>query len=68
MEAIHIYPTKDQERAVIAFLEAMEVAFDRDEELPEHVLKGIQTGREEIQAGRYITLNEFKNRKRDSEL
>ncbi|PSL29522.1 hypothetical protein [Dyadobacter jiangsuensis] len=65
MEAIHIYPTKDQEEAVIAFLEAMEVPFDREEELPEHVLKGIQTGREEIQAGRYMTLDEFKNRKRD---
>jgi len=68
MEAIHIYPTKDQEKAVIAFLEAMKVPFDRDEELPEHVLKGIQTGREEIQAGRYMTLEEFKNRKRDSDL
>lgn len=65
MEAIHIYPTKDQEEAVIAFLEAMDVPFDREEELPEHVLKGIQTGREEIQAGRYMTLDEFKNRKRD---
>lgn len=65
MEAIHVYPTKDQEKAVIAFLEAMKVPFDREEELPEHVLKGIQTGREEIQAGRYMTLNEFKNRKRD---
>lgn len=65
MEAIHVYPTKDQEKAVIAFLEAMKVPFDREEELPGHVLKGIQTGREEIQAGRYMTLNEFKNRKRD---
>lgn len=65
MEAIHIYPSKDQEEAVIAFLEAMEVPFDREEELPEHVLKGIQTGREEIQADRYMTLDEFKNRKRD---
>ena len=68
MEAIHVYPTKDQEEAVIAFLEAMQVPFDKEEELPEHVLKGIQTGREEIQAGRYMTLDEFKNRKRDSEL
>jgi len=68
MEAIHVYPAKDQEEAVIAFLEAMEIPFERDEVLPEHVLKGIQTGREEIQAGRYMTLDEFKNRKRDSEL
>lgn len=68
MEAIHVYPTKDQEEAVIAFLEAMEVPFERDEALPEHVLKGIQAGREEIKAGRYMTLDEFINRKRDSEL
>jgi hypothetical protein len=68
MEAIHIYPTKDQEKAVIAFLEALEVPFDKGEELPEHVLKGIQTGRAEIRAGRYMTLDEFKHRKRDSDL
>ncbi|MBO9614558.1 MAG: hypothetical protein J7619_17795 [Dyadobacter sp.] len=68
MEAIHVYPTKDQEKAVIAFLEAMQVPFYKDEELPEHVLKGIQTGREEIQAGHYMTLDEFRNRKPDSDL
>lgn len=68
MEAIHVYPTKDQEKAVIAFLEAMQVPFDKDEELPEHVIKGIQAGREEIQAGRYMTLDEFRNRKQDSGL
>ena len=68
MEAIHVYPTKDQEKAVIAFLEAMQIPFEKDEELPEHVLKGIQTGREEIKAGRYMTLNQFINRKRGSDL
>lgn len=68
MEAIHVYPTKDQEKAVIAFLEAMQVPFDKEEELPEHVLKGIQAGRDEIKAGRYMTLDEFRNRKRDSDL
>ena len=68
MEAIHVYPTKDQEKAVIAFLEVMQVPFDKEEELPEHVLKGIQAGRDEIKAGRYMTLDEFRNRKRDSDL
>jgi len=68
MEAIHVYPSKDQEKAVIAFLKAMKVPFDRDEELPEHVMKGIQAGRKEIQAGRYMTLDEFRNRKPDSGL
>lgn len=63
MEAIHIYPSKEQEKAVISFLEAMEVPFDREVELPPHVLKGIEKGRKEIAAGRYITLDEFKNRK-----
>lgn len=68
MEAIHVYPNKDQEKAVIAFLEAMQVPFDIDEELPEHVLKGIETGREQIRAGRHMTLDEFINRKPDSDL
>ncbi|SDE65150.1 hypothetical protein SAMN04487996_106120 [Dyadobacter soli] len=68
MEAIHVYPTKDQEKAVIAFLEEMRIPFDKDEELPEHVLKGIETGREEIRAGKYMTLDEFISRKQDSDL
>ncbi|OJV18587.1 MAG: hypothetical protein BGO21_23945 [Dyadobacter sp. 50-39] len=68
MEAIHVYPTKDQEEAVIAFLEAMQVQFDKHEELPEYVLKGIETGREEIREGLYMTLEEFINRKRPGDL
>ena len=33
-------------------------------DLPEHVLRGIETGRKEIASGRFVTLDEFRKRMR----
>lgn len=58
-----VYPTKEQEKAVEAFFEALEVSFEKDsvsEKLPEHVLAGIARGLEDIRAGRTMTFEEFK--------
>ena len=59
-----IYPTDEQEKFVKAFLEALEISFEKDdvEDLPQHVLKGIAEGQADIEAGRFITLDEFKKR------
>jgi predicted transcriptional regulator len=47
-----------------AFLEALEISFvkDNEEDLPPHVLAGIARGQADIEAGRTITFEEFKNR------
>jgi predicted transcriptional regulator len=60
-----IYPTNEQEKFMKAFLEALEISFvkdDDDETLPQHVLDGIARGQADIEAGRFITFEEFKNR------
>jgi hypothetical protein len=64
MAAYVIYPTEEQEKLVRAFLEASEISFtnDEEEELPSHVLEGIARGKADIEAGRFITLEEFKRR------
>jgi len=65
MSTFLIQPTEEQEKVVIAFLNALEIPFVRDDEaekLPDHVIKGIQKGIEEIEAGRYITMDEFKKK------
>ncbi|MBS1532379.1 MAG: hypothetical protein JSU01_18905 [Bacteroidetes bacterium] len=65
MSTFLINPTEDQEKIVKAFLEALEISFvksDEKEELPEHVIKGIQEGMEDFEAGRYITMDEFKQK------
>jgi predicted transcriptional regulator len=65
MSTYVIHPTEEQEKIVKAFLEALEISFVKDnesEELPEHVLKGIQQGMEDFDAGRYISLDEFKKK------
>lgn len=64
MNTLLVHPTKEQEKAVIAFLEALDVQFERqDETLPEHVLEGIRKGQEDVKAGRTFTLEEFKKRR-----
>lgn len=42
----------------------MNISFEKqtDEELPDHVLKGIAEGQQDMIEGRFITLNEFKKR------
>jgi len=64
MAAYVIYPTDEQEKFIMAFLQALEISFVKDDEgqLPPHVLAGIEKGREDIKAGRYMTLQEVKKR------
>jgi len=59
-----IYPTDEQEKFMKAFLEALEISFvkDSDEELPPHVLAGIARGQADIEAGRFVTFEEFKKK------
>ncbi len=59
-----IYPTEEQEKFMKAFLEALEISFVKDDldDLPQHVLDGIAEGQADIEAGRSITLDEFKKR------
>ena len=64
MSAFVIYPTEEQEKIVKAFLEALNISFEQEghdsEQLPQHVLDGIQRGLKDFEAGRYTTLDEFK--------
>lgn len=65
MDAYIVYPTKEQEKAIEAFLEALEVPFDKrsdSDELPEHVIKGIAEGQADFEAGHTITMEEFKKK------
>jgi len=59
-----IYPTDEQEKFMKAFLEALEISFvkDDEEELPPHVLAGIARGQADIEAGRFVTFEEFKKK------
>ena len=61
METLIVYPTKAQEKAVTAFLNALNVQFEKKQEvLPPHVLAGIKKGQEDIKAGDTFTYDEFK--------
>lgn len=64
MAAYVIYPTEEQEQLMRTFLEESHISFIKDEEdeLPSHVLEGIARGKADIEAGRFITLEEFKKR------
>jgi len=64
MSTFVITPTGEQEKIVTAFLEALDISFvkDNDELLPPHVLEGIEKGREDIKAGRFITYDDFKKK------
>jgi hypothetical protein len=59
-----IYPTDEQEKLMKAFLDEFEISFvkDDEEELPPHVLAGIARGQADIEAGRFITYEEFKKK------
>jgi 2-phosphoglycerate kinase len=61
METLIVYPTKAQEKAVKTFLKALNVQFEKKQEiLPPHVLAGIKKGQEDIRAGDTFTYDEFK--------
>ena len=66
MSTYVIHPTVDQEKAVRAFLEALDVNFenisDPIEKLPDHVIKGIAEGKADAEAGRTISFDEFKKK------
>jgi len=64
MSTYLIHPVGDQEKIVRAFLEALDISFEKeeDDELPQHVLDGIARGLEDYEAGRYITFDEFKKK------
>ena len=64
MSTYVIHPTDEQEKVVKAFLEALNIDFvkDNDDELPPHVLEGIARGEADIEAGRFITFDEFKSK------
>ena len=64
MSTYVIHPTDEQEKVVKAFLEALNIDFikDSDDELPPHVLEGIARGEADIEAGRFITFDEFKSK------
>ncbi len=66
MSTYVIQPTEEQGKVIEAFLEALEINFikedDENEELPPHVLAGIKRGQADIDAGRTVTLEEFRKR------
>ena len=63
MSTYVIHPVGDQEKIVKAFLEALDISFEKeDETLPPHVLEGIARGQEDYEAGRYITFDDFKKK------
>ena len=62
MKTYLLYPTEDQEKIIQAFLETNDITFlkEEGETLPDYVLAGITKGREDMQSGRTVTLEEFK--------
>ena len=62
MAIYKVYPTEEQEKLLRAFLEESNVSFVKDDELPLHVLEGIAEGKADFEAGRFITLEEFKKK------
>jgi predicted transcriptional regulator len=63
MSTYVIHPVGDHEKIVKAFLEALEISFEKeDETLPAHVLEGIARGQADIAAGNFITHEEFIQR------
>ena len=64
MAAYVIYPTDEQEKLMKAFLQESGIPFVKDDEaeLPQHVLDGIAEGQADFEAGRTITMDEFKKK------
>ena len=63
METLHVYPSKAQEKAVIAFLEAQNIPFSKEDSFPLHVLAGIERGLEDVKTGRTMTMEECQSKK-----
>jgi len=64
MNAYIVHPNKSQEKALRAFLEALQVPFERQDEevLPSHVIEGIRQGQADVDAGRTISFEAFKEK------
>lgn len=64
MDTYIVHPNKSQEKALRAFLEALKVPFERQSEevLPSHVIEGIRRGQADVDAGRTITFEAFKEK------
>ena len=63
MSTFVIHLNVEQEKIVKAFLEALDIHFEKeDESLPEQVLEGIKRGQEDAAAGRFTTFEEFKKK------
>ncbi|RDC54804.1 hypothetical protein DU508_20105 [Pedobacter chinensis] len=64
METYLVHPDKMQEKALRAFLEALEVPYEikKNSSLPAHVVSGIKKGQDDIKAGRSYSLEEFKEK------
>jgi hypothetical protein len=61
MATLIVYPTKAQQKSVIAFLRALKVQFEKKHaSLPPHVLAGIKKGQEDIEARDTLSYEEFK--------
>lgn len=64
METYLVHPDKIQEKALKAFLKALEVPYEikKDNSLPAHVVSGIKQGQEDIKARKSFSLEEFKEK------
>jgi hypothetical protein len=64
METYLVHPDKMQEKALKAFLKALEVPYEikKDSSLPAHVVSGIKKGQDDIIAGKSFSLEEFKEK------
>ncbi|HTK22433.1 MAG TPA: DUF2683 family protein [Mucilaginibacter sp.] len=63
MSTFVIHLTAEQEKVVKAFLEALDIHFEKeDETVPGHVLEGIKRGQEDAAAGRFTSFEEFKKK------
>lgn len=64
METYLVHPDKMQEKALKAFLKALEVPYEikKNDALPEHVVSGIRKGQNDIKAGKSFSLEEFKEK------
>lgn len=53
METYLVHPNKSQEKALKAFLKALEVPYEKreDEILPTHVVKGIKKAQQQLEKG-----------------
>jgi hypothetical protein len=64
MKTYTLHPNEEQEKLILSFLDENDIQFwaEEEEPLPPHVLEGIARGKADIEAGRFITLEEFKKR------